>query len=315
MKFFTYCPVVYPVVFFLGLFSATFVTGQQPGFETGIKIGEVTQTSAVVWARLTTAETPVHKDELNTTGPEVKGMTGKIGLEYWSEGNKDDKQVLSEQRVQEKSDYACQFELKNLKPNTSYRIRLVGSSESSGTDKAAIAGSFKTAPEKSVESPVKFAVVTGQGYHRRDEGSKGHKIYNAMLDDELNFFVHTGDIVYYDRQNPKVSDLASARFHWQRMYSLPNQVRFHRHVPSYFIKDDHDTLNNDCWPGMRPTGTFTFDMGIEVFREQVPMSPLTYRTFQWGKDVQIWLMEGRDFRSVNRDPDGPNKDHLGNRPD
>ena len=52
---------------------------------------------------------------------------------------------------------------------------------------------------------------------------------------------------------------------------------------------------------------FTFLEGVEIFKEQTPMSELTYRTFRWGQDVQIWLVEGRDYRSANSDPDGPTK--------
>jgi alkaline phosphatase D len=34
---------------------------------------------------------------------------------------------------------------------------------------------------------------------------------------------------------------------------------------------------------------------------------LSYRTFRWGRDLQIWLTDGRDFRSPNNAPDGPQK--------
>jgi alkaline phosphatase D len=37
------------------------------------------------------------------------------------------------------------------------------------------------------------------------------------------------------------------------------------------------------------------------------MGEKTYRTIRWGKDLQIWLVEGRDFRSRNPEPDGPEK--------
>jgi alkaline phosphatase D len=33
----------------------------------------------------------------------------------------------------------------------------------------------------------------------------------------------------------------------------------------------------------------------------------SYRTFRWGRDLQIWLTDGRDFRSPNRQTDGPEK--------
>ena len=96
---------------------------------------------------------------------------------------------------------------------------------------------------------------------------------------------------------------------WARMYSLPTNVAFHRKVASYFIKDDHDTWMNDCWPGQQTPfmGEFTFEQGLAVFREQVGMGDRTYRTVRWGKDLQIWMVEGRDFRSPNTMADGPEK--------
>ena len=54
-------------------------------------------------------------------------------------------------------------------------------------------------------------------------------------------------------------------------------------------------------------GEFTWDQGIGVFLEQVGMGKNTYRTVRWGKDLQVWMVEGRDYRSANTDPDGPDK--------
>jgi alkaline phosphatase D len=79
------------------------------------------------------------------------------------------------------------------------------------------------------------------------------------------------------------------------------------------MKDDHDVLSDDCWPGMDPDWMkpMTFAEGQKIFLEQVPMSEKTYRTFRWGKGLQVWLLEGRDFRSPNDAPDGPGKTILG----
>jgi alkaline phosphatase D len=152
---------------------------------------------------------------------------------------------------------------------------------------------------------VRFAVVTGQEYPRRDS-EKGHKIYPLMQKMQLDFFVHTGDIEYYDKPGPYADSLVLARFKWNRIYSLPYQSAFHSTTASYFIKDDHDTLKNDCWPG-QSYGDLTWEQGLSLFREQVPMGDKTYRTVRWGMDLQVWLVEGRDFRSPNNMPDGPNK--------
>jgi alkaline phosphatase D len=79
------------------------------------------------------------------------------------------------------------------------------------------------------------------------------------------------------------------------------------------IKDDHDTVTNDASPGTR-VGDLTWDQGRSIFREQAPMGELTYRTRRWSKDLQFWIVEGRDFRSPNELPDGPAKSTWGTEP-
>jgi alkaline phosphatase D len=37
------------------------------------------------------------------------------------------------------------------------------------------------------------------------------------------------------------------------------------------------------------------------------MGPKPYRTVRWGKHLQIWLVEGREYRTPNKEPDGPDK--------
>jgi alkaline phosphatase D len=81
-------------------------------------------------------------------------------------------------------------------------------------------------------------------------------------------------------------------------------------VAAFFSYDDHDILRNDCWPGQK-FGELTFDVGVGIFHEQTPSGPLPYRTIRQGRDLQIWITEGRVARSANTDPDGPNKTILG----
>ena len=65
-------------------------------------------------------------------------------------------------------------------------------------------------------------------------------------------------------------------------------------------------MKNDAWPG-QTYGDLTWEQGLAIYREQVPIGEKTYRTIRWGKDLQIWMVEGRDFRSPNTMPDGPDK--------
>jgi alkaline phosphatase D len=186
----------------------------------------------------------------------------------------------------------------------SYQILVEGSPNGKKVS-AALEGKFTTAPQADVPAEVNFIVTTGTSYGDVDSET-GYKFYKSSLKLDPDFFVHTGDIIYYDGLG-KTAGLA--RWHWDRMYSFPNNIEYHRQVPSYFIKDDHDTWMNDCYPGQitRFMGEFTYAQGTQIFLEEVPMGDKTYRTYRWGKDLQIWLMEGRDYRSPNPMPDGPDK--------
>ena len=83
-------------------------------------------------------------------------------------------------------------------------------------------------------------------------------------------------------------------------------MELHRNVAGYWQKDDHDTLSNDAWPGMHKNN-LAFEEGQRIFRQQVPIAETIFRTHRWGRDLQIWLTDGRDFRSANKIPDGPEK--------
>ena len=312
-----------------------------PYFATGIKIGEVTSNSAVVWIRLTNDSLPKGKDNpfpvvkyrdsdgniveeisgnRNDYSPEVTypeghhvlslegattGIEGDV-MVYYKPENSDHWQNTDWEPVNPERDFTVQVNLINLIPNNKYELRVVSRYPQSEAIGESIDGTFKTAPLADEVVDVLFSVSTGQAYPDQDAPWGGFKIYDAMLDLEVDFFVHTGDIVYYDNL---AKNEALARWHWSRTYSLPTNLRFHKKVTSYFIKDDHDTWINDCWPGYQTKfmGDFSFKQGQAIFLEQVPMLEKTYRTYRWGKDLQIWLMEGRDFRSPNSDPDGPDK--------
>ena len=90
------------------------------------------------------------------------------------------------------------------------------------------------------------------------------------------------------------------------MFSLPRLVEAVRNTSTYWLKDDHDTVTNDCWPGMN-AGELSFKEGVQIFREQAPMGDCDFRTIRWGRDLQLWFTDGRDYRSPNTLPDGPEK--------
>lgn len=206
-------------------------------------------------------------------------------------------------------DHTRQFTLRPLRAGVTYRVR-VESRDPAGAAGAVVEGSFHTAAAPAVAAPVKFAVITCGDYPRRDDPANGHRLYESMRRAGLDFAVHTGDVEYYDKPDPWSTSAALARFKWNRIYALPFPREFHRTTPVYFTNDDHDILTNDCWPG-QTHGRLTWAEGLAIWDEQVPVSPLPYRSFRHGRDVQFWVVEGRRWRSPNDAPDGPAKTILG----
>jgi alkaline phosphatase/alkaline phosphatase D len=125
-----------------------------------------------------------------------------------------------------------------------------------------------------------------------------------------DFAVGTGDAVYYDWVSGKAETREEMRQRWREQAILPRFKDFFSSVASYWQKDDHDYRFNDSDPFMpsRPSA----DDGRAVYLEQVPLitrgSPQsTYRTHRVSRDLQIWMTEGRDFRSPNNMPDSSEK--------
>jgi len=274
----------------------------------GMKIGEVTSDSAIIWTRLTRDP---ETDPETEWGRVVTGAAGEVRVSYWPDESNEMRKDSSWLTVDADKDFTRQAQLADLAPDTDYSVLVEGRPLGNVDSISQLEGHFRTAPGKEDAARVNFTVLTGQAYHRRDDDENGHKIYPVMASMDLDFLVHTGDLVYYDKPKPNATSLAVARFKWNRMFALPFQRSFFNNTSSYFMKDDHDTLKNDSWPGQWH-GDLTWAQGLALFREQVPMGEKTYRTFRWGKHLQIWLVEGRDFRSPNTMPDGPGKTIWGN---
>jgi alkaline phosphatase D len=323
------------------LFAAGAVVAEdsRPFMATGFKICEVTSDRAIIWTRLTREASRVNDSHpqpdifyihpetgglvprgrgrrsrtpvviwpkgytIDTIDGAVPGLDGEVRVSYRQSESDDVWKETGWGKVDVDRDFTKQVQLEELEAGTVYELRV--ESRRNGLPGQMREGSFKTAPSADLASKVVFTVITGQG-NNGQESSRGYRIYPQMRKLNPDFFVNAGDILYYDS---RAKTLPLARWHWQRVFSFPTQVAFHQEVPSYFIKDDHDTWMNDSYPGLdtKFMGEFTFEQGQAVFLEQVGIGERTWRTARWGKDLQVWMVEGRDYRSKHTDPDGPEK--------
>lgn len=296
---------------------------------TGVRVGEVTPTSAIIWTRLTAhyrrkTDEILFKDfnrnlakplpsgvDIDMLEGACPGAPGKVRISYGTRKDLSNAVKTPWAKVSEEADFTRQFKLAGLLPDRVYYFA-TETEGADGTRHESLCGHFRTAPEQMVWKDILFTVVTGMGYAHTDH-KDGFSTFQAMASLKPSFCVFTGDTVYYDADMPLANTVALARYHWHRMLSLPFQKRFLLQIPAYFQKDDHDTLSNNCWPSLNPSFMLpmTFRDGQRVFLEQVPMGEKTYRTFRWGKGLQIWLVEGRDYRSSNMQSDGPHKSIWG----
>jgi len=293
----------------------------------GFRIGEVTQNSAIVWTRLTARAEPnwngtPPNPTMSRTRVMVKnapippeqyegampGAPGRVRLRWGTKPDFSDAEKSAWADVNADTDFTHQFQLQNLRPATTYFLRVEVRDPDGNSGAGSETGSFTTPAPAAQWQDTRFTMTTCQMYYHRDD-PRGFRIYPAMLRLRPNFFIQSGDNVYYDRDNPRANSVPLCRLHWNRMYALPLLVEFCRAVPGYWEKDDHDTFFDDCWqaynaPWIAP---LTYAEGVRVFREQVPIGAQFYRTVRWGSGLQVWFTEGRDFRSPNTMPDGPAK--------
>jgi alkaline phosphatase D len=311
------------------LASAAAQAKQEPPVQqaTGVRVGEVTDRSAIVWTRLTARpernndgvvfQRRKAKGEPAPTVPPVEqiegscpGAAGQVRVRYSSDASFDRGSETPWAEVSERTDFTHQFALADLKSDTTYYYAVETTGPGGTPRHGARQGKFTTGPAAGTPSDFRFCVMTCQGYPDRDHHD-GHNIYPAMLALEPRFVSLTGDVVYYDNDEPRAVTPALARLHWERMFSLPRQIELLKNVATYWLKDDHDTLRDDAYPGNK-LGLLSFDEGQRIFREQTPLGDRGYRTYRWGRDLQIWLTDGRDNRSSNNLPDGPEKTIWGN---
>jgi alkaline phosphatase D len=337
---FAYCTLIALLLFACTAPSPTVTDG--PYFGNGFRSGWADQQSAVIWTRLTTIpdgrDSDVHfleisRQESDSLGelkdvemlnrsqlPEgvsldqvhgaCPGASGEVKLRYYPEQDQSAARETEWAAVDPGKNYTHQWQLEQLSAGTTYQLELLARKDEASAVSDTFLGRLQTAPDEQTARPLHFSIVSCHDYDRKDT-TDGHKIYAAMMQDDLDFYIHTGDIEYYDKPNPYAFTEDLMRFKWDRLFALPLQRQFYAGTTSYFMKDDHDILYDDAFPGMT-YGPVTFERGLEIFdREQFPSRDTTYQTIRWGKDLQIWILEGRRYRSKNTDPDGPAKTILG----
>ena len=283
----------------------------------GIAVGDVSATSAVLWVR--------------TDGPatvQVEWATPSL----WEKVSKLGTAIAPVMRSAElaataDTDYTLSIPLAGLAPATRYRYHVLiargGDASHSGTPRLAARGELTTLPDADTSAPVTFAWsadLGGQGRCR--QGAGGYPIFDVMQRQPLDFFLFLGDTIYSDDACPAPPNEPGADFQATTLSEYRARHRYQRgagalrrfleRVPVYVTWDDHEVRNDFSGP---------FDermpAGRQALREYWPISTHAdepqrlYRSVRYGADLELFILDTRQYRSRNTDVDGPAKTMLG----
>jgi alkaline phosphatase/alkaline phosphatase D len=283
--------------------------------------GEVTPTSVLLQSRVTAIPGP----ELADDG-DVPGAAGVAFFE-WSRDN-DSIRRTDWLEAKPENDFIVRAKLEGLRPGTHSTYRLVYGPDRDHLERGPWR-SFKTLPAADSTAKVTFCMgscmnyaffMTSKGGAKAtasDEDKRlGYPSFAAMLDLEPDFFIGTGDIVYYDHPFATAAKtLPELRRKWHEQFRFPRMIEFFARTPAFWSKDDHDFRFDDADLVMKRLPEPS--TGIDIFREQMPIleagdrTTPTYRTHRINKHLQLWFTEGRDYRPPNTMPDGPEKSIWG----
>jgi alkaline phosphatase/alkaline phosphatase D len=285
----------------------------------GVLAGEVTPTTAILQTRLTSVAEPIRGD--------VPGAAGGGRFEISPDPDFGEVRQTAWLTAEQAGDFIIKACIDGLKPATTYHFRAVYGPDPESA-RPGDSASFKTLPEPTKAAGIDFVLTSCLNYAFFHEGTRNIPPYQGedrmqgypALDaiDRMNpdFVIFNGDCVYYDHPwNTRAKTLAELRKKWHEQYVMPRFKRLFAKTPTYWLKDDHDHRFNDS----DATGNDepSHQLGIDTFREQVPLvkpndpQAVTYRTHRMGRDLQLWFVEGRDYRSPNKMPDGPEKSIWG----
>ena len=300
------------ILLFVGISFAQSGAKDSVYFTTGFKIGEITAHSAVVLTRLCKYEKAnpiVHKQkaapmrtpiDFDDSMPVVKmdgaieGTFGEVKFELFS--NTD---TISSgwNYVSPYKDFTYKTSFTTLTPNTTYEILLSGR-KNLWAPITTIKGHFSTVPDRQQIVPVLFTSSTCQYFWDYDDPERGFKVYDKMLAMDPAFHCQTGDYVYYDKLGPMATSVAKARHKWNAINAWPSLVDFYAKTPLFIQKDDHDVTKDDATPFSTPFGELTWEDGLSIWYEQTPtLENKPYQSLRYGKDLEIWIVEGRMFRN------------------
>ena len=262
-------------------FRAFGATPGYPRLMEGPMVGAVTPGSITVWGR-------------------ASGEYDVV-VEYSTDPNFGSTQASAPARALAAADFTVRVTVEGLAPGTRYHYRMLVDGIPDRYRLTPFA--THTAPEGAVPFRLAF------GSCARHQLDAEQVVFRAIAAAEPDIFFWLGDNIYAD----SASEWVFAE-DYRRQRAIASTLPLMRSVPQLAIWDDHDFgLNNsDNTSPVR-------DASLAAFRNYwanpaygLADGPGVYFQYAYG-GVDFFMLDGRYYRSPNKDPDGPAKTLLGQR--
>jgi alkaline phosphatase D len=285
--------------------------GGNARFSFGVTAGDVTATSAILWG---------HAKRSTTVVLEVaRDRRLRRGLRRFA---------LAARRS---NDNTVQRRVRGLRPGRRYWYRF-----RKGRGKSEL-GTFVTAPRANQNKTVKFGWTgdtdfTAAPGQRRPFWNTGG-VFRRMRAEGNAFNIHLGDTIYSDSEVPgRLQPIAlTVPAKWAKYKTnLGNAPlrRLRRSAGFYSHWDDHEFIN-DFSPAENSFTSFNvqtningrrlYRRGVRAFRDYAPVAYSRrnglYRTVRWGRNLELFFLDERSFRSAKADAGGVCNNPLTGQPD
>jgi alkaline phosphatase D len=278
------------------------------GFSLGVSSGDVSSHAAILWARTNSAGTALLQLKKG------KGF-GTCDL------GKAPKKLKA--KAKKKHDLTVQVRVSGLKPGHKYKYRWCMSH-----GRRSAVGSFDTPPAPGSRKTIRFAVSGDQDASPLPGTSTPYwnqfGVWRRIKTENNNFNVLLGDTIYSDSEVPGVGTVAGTATsvaEKRAKYRLNLREKAWANVrgaTSYYAHwDDHEFINDfarsesrfpESDGAVEMPGEQLYANGVKAFREYNPITYSKkngiYRTFRWGKNLQLFFLDERSFRSALADYNG-----------
>jgi phosphodiesterase/alkaline phosphatase D-like protein len=271
-------------------------------FTLGVSAGEITASSAKVWAHAT-----------------KKGKTYAEVAE-----DKRFKDIVKTKRVKAKSsnDFTVQATIKKLDSGEQFYYHFctapteskddgkgkaaTASKKKSGRQKCSKRGIFETAPPATANETIRFA-FTGDTDGTPLPGQStpfwgDFAVYGQMINEKNDFNINFGDTIYSDSSiggGPPALTVEEKWVKYRQNLSVADLPSLRRSAGFYSHWDDHEFINDFSIP---EDGQAIYEAGVKAFADYAPVSYSSetglYRSFRWGANLELFFLDERSFRNA-----------------